>query len=134
MTRAGASVRVRTGAAATLAAVVVVVSGCVEPDAPPPAEVRLTAAGFEPVLLETATGSEVRFVNRSERPQQLASAALERGAAAVPAGAEPIDSGRLVAGATYTAQLDVPGEYVVEAFLAGSGTPAVVTIQVEETP
>jgi plastocyanin len=109
-------------------------SGCAGTDAPPPTEVRLTAEGFEPVTLETPAGSEVRFVNRSERPQQLASVALDDGAAAVPPGAAPIDSGRLVAGATYAARLDVPGQYVVESLLAGTGTQAVVTILVEEVP
>ncbi|MDR7381033.1 cupredoxin domain-containing protein [Promicromonospora iranensis] len=145
MTRAGAptrttarattrpTARIAAGAASVLVAVAVM-SGCAGNNVPPPTEVRLTAEGFEPVTVETSAGSEVRFVNRSERPQHLASIALDDGAAAVPPGAAPIDSGRLVAGATYAARLDVPGEYVVEARLAGTGTPALVTIQVKELP
>lgn len=134
MTRAGAPARVRAGAAATLVAVVAGLSACVASAAPPPAEVRLTTAGFEPVLLETVAGTEVRFVNRSERPQRVASLGLDDGTAAVPTGAGPLDSGRLLAGATYAERLDMPGEYVVEALLDGTRTRAVVTIQVKESP
>ncbi|MFD2025165.1 cupredoxin domain-containing protein [Promicromonospora aerolata] len=134
MTPAGTSARLRACAAATLVAVVAGVSACAAADAPPPAEVRLTTAGFDPVRLETPAGTEVRFVNRSEQPQRVTSLGLDDGAPAVPAGADPVDSGRLVAGATHAERLDVPGEYVVEALLDDDATRAVVTIQVKETP
>ncbi|MEU4362636.1 hypothetical protein [Promicromonospora sp. NPDC023987] len=134
MTRAGAPARVST--AAVLAAVVAGVPACAAGDAdvPPPVEVRLTTAGFEPVRLETAAGVEVRFVNGSERPQRVASVGLDDGEVAVPAGADPVDSGRLVAGATHAERLAVPGEYVVEALLDGARTRAIVTIEVKESP
>ncbi|MFD2795797.1 hypothetical protein ACFS27_19710 [Promicromonospora vindobonensis] len=131
MTRAGRSARAWTGAAA-VAVAVAGVSACAESGTPPPAEVRITTAGLDPVRLETATGGEVRFVNRSDRPQRVVSLGLDGDAPAVPEGAAPLDSGRLVAGATFAARLEVPGEYVVEAVLAGTGTRTVTTIEVEE--
>ncbi|MGI5187217.1 cupredoxin domain-containing protein [Promicromonospora sp. CA-289599] len=120
-------------AAATLVATATM-AGCAGTDAPPATAVVLDTDGFDPVSLETAAGSEVRFVNRSERPQELTSLVLDDGTAAVPQGAVALDSGRLVAGATYAARFEIPGEYVVEAVLAPTGTPAVVTIRVEESP
>lgn len=127
-TAAGALVR----AAASLVVAGAVVAGCADTGGPAPVELRLSAAGFDPVRLETEAGGEIRFVNDSGRPQRIVSATLDDGVA-VPPGADPVDSGRLVAGDTHAAQLDVPGEYVVEAVLAGTGTRAVATILVEET-
>ncbi|MBE1874887.1 hypothetical protein [Myceligenerans pegani] len=127
MTGPGALVR----AVASLVVAGAVVTGCADTGAPPPVELRLSASGFEPVRLETAAGGEVRFVNDSGRPQRIVSATLGNGAA-VPRGADPVDSGRLVAGAAHARRLDVPGEYVVEAVLADGGTRAVATILVEE--
>lgn len=121
------------GAASALV-VTAVMAGCAGADTPPTTQVRLTAGGFDPVLVEAPAGTEVRFVNRSQQPQQVSSLLLDDGTAVVPPGAAALDSGRLVEGATYAARLDVPGQYVVEAVLAGSGNPAVVTIEVQERP
>ncbi|MBO0609026.1 cupredoxin domain-containing protein [Myceligenerans salitolerans] len=128
-TAAGTLVR----AAASLVVAAAVLTGCADAGGPPPVELRLRASGFDPVRLETAAGAEVRFVNDSGRPQRIVSAVLGDGdGVAVPAGAEPVDSGRLVAGAAHARRLDVPGEYVVEAVPADGGTRAVATILVEE--
>lgn len=71
-----------------------------------------SSAVFEPAVLVVKAGTEVRWRNSSARQQSIMTSLTADDEDAIPAGAQPWESGDLRPGDTFAVRLDVPGFYV----------------------
>lgn len=110
----------------------VLVAGCASPDDPEVSMVEITGTGFSPILLEVASGTEVRWTNLGPQAHTVrAGGPLPEGEQALPEGAEGFDSGRLVQGETFAHVFETAGDYYYECEYHGS-EQMVGTIRVVE--
>jgi plastocyanin len=113
----------RSGRSAAVFAAVLTLTGCAAGDDPPTALVQLRDGGdeigthdqgsFQPAVLTVAPGTEVRWRNDGSSMHTVTTTATDvAGEPALPAGAQPWDSGPLWPKDTFAHRFDVPGTYV----------------------